>query len=152
MHSSSRMPGASIISITTGCGPPRSGWVMKVSIAPSLVAMSRVWSIMASSGGEGCAAEEPFTTVTRVQASAQLARRLPASYAIADDERWKNLHYGACGVLSPSLGLEFLSWKTGEGIAIAAGGAILMMILVVVAAAVTAADEITAEAAAMAAG
>src|SRR6476661_11073182 len=40
------MPGASIRNSTTGC-VPRSGWAMKVSIAPSLVAMSRILSIMA---------------------------------------------------------------------------------------------------------
>src|SRR3569833_1054207 len=40
------MPGASIRNSTTGCAP-RSGWTMKVSIAPSLVAMSRILSIMA---------------------------------------------------------------------------------------------------------
>src|SRR5580698_8135873 len=41
------MPGASIRNSTTGC-VPRSGWTMKVSIAPSLVAMSSILSIMAS--------------------------------------------------------------------------------------------------------
>src|ERR1700730_9158681 len=30
----------------TGCGPPRSGWVMKVVTWPSLVAISICWSIM----------------------------------------------------------------------------------------------------------
>jgi hypothetical protein len=84
-----------------------------------------------------------------VQAPVQLARRLPRSCAIADDERWKNLHYGDRGVLSPSLGLEFLSWKTGEGIAIGAGGASSTMILAAAVVAVTAAvaDGITVAAA-----
>ena len=44
-RNSSRMPGASISNKTAGYGPPRSGWQIKVSIAPSLVAMSRVCSI-----------------------------------------------------------------------------------------------------------
>src|ERR1700759_2645612 len=30
----------------TGNGPPRSGWVMKVVVLPSLVAISICWSIM----------------------------------------------------------------------------------------------------------
>ena len=30
----------------TGNGPPRSGWVMKVVVLPSLVAISTGWSIM----------------------------------------------------------------------------------------------------------
>src|SRR5579862_1112005 len=46
-RSSSRIPCASINSITAGNGPPRSGWQMKVSIAPAVVAMSRVLSIIA---------------------------------------------------------------------------------------------------------
>src|SRR6266478_7863640 len=32
----------------TGCGPPRSGWVMKVVVWPSLVGISICWSIMGS--------------------------------------------------------------------------------------------------------
>ena len=44
-RSSSRMPGASIKKSTAGCSP-RSGRQMKVSIAPSRVAMSTVCSIM----------------------------------------------------------------------------------------------------------
>src|SRR5271165_3434064 len=40
------MPGASISRNTAGNGPPRSGWQMNVSIAPSLVAMSSVCSII----------------------------------------------------------------------------------------------------------
>src|SRR6478672_4453998 len=39
------MPGASIRNSNTGC-VPRSGWTMKVSIAPSWVAMSRILSII----------------------------------------------------------------------------------------------------------
>src|SRR5437764_116571 len=38
-RNSSRMPGASISSIAAGKGPPRSGWQMKVSIAPAGVAI-----------------------------------------------------------------------------------------------------------------
>src|SRR5947208_4595545 len=30
----------------TGCGPPRSGWVMNVVVWPSLVGISICWSIM----------------------------------------------------------------------------------------------------------
>src|SRR5271154_3947573 len=48
-RNSSRIPGASISSITAGCGPPRSGWQIKVSIAPSAVVTSSVCSIMWSS-------------------------------------------------------------------------------------------------------
>src|ERR1700681_3567170 len=33
--------------MTTGCGPPRSGWVMKVVVWPSLVGISICWSVMA---------------------------------------------------------------------------------------------------------
>src|SRR5882672_645267 len=40
------MPGASIRNRTGGYGPPRSGWQTKVSIAPSLVGISRIFSIM----------------------------------------------------------------------------------------------------------
>src|SRR6185369_12727655 len=47
-RSSSRMPGASMKNSTTGCGPSRSGWAMKVVAAPSLVAISIVCSIMPS--------------------------------------------------------------------------------------------------------
>src|SRR5262245_16340844 len=46
-RSSSRIPGASIRNSTGGCSP-RSGRQMKVSIAPSLVAISTVCSIMGS--------------------------------------------------------------------------------------------------------
>src|SRR5438132_253968 len=45
-RNSSRTPCASISRKTAGNGPPRSGRQMKVSIAPSLVAMSRVCSII----------------------------------------------------------------------------------------------------------
>src|SRR5438309_2641099 len=45
-RNSSRTPCASISRKTAGNGPPRSGRQMKVAIAPSLVAMSRVCSIM----------------------------------------------------------------------------------------------------------
>src|SRR5262245_13799292 len=44
-YSSSRIPGASIRN-RTGGKAARSGWQMKVSMAPSLVGMSRVFSIM----------------------------------------------------------------------------------------------------------
>src|SRR5262249_12702260 len=47
-RSSSRTPGASISMNTAGNGPPRSGRHTKVSIAPDLVAMWRVCSIMVS--------------------------------------------------------------------------------------------------------
>src|SRR5580693_4636768 len=43
--SSSRIPCASISKKTAGDGPLRSGWQMKVSISPSFVVMSRVFSI-----------------------------------------------------------------------------------------------------------
>src|SRR5580693_3480860 len=43
--SSSRTPYASISKKTAGDGPLRSGWQMKVSISPSLVVMSWVFSI-----------------------------------------------------------------------------------------------------------
>src|SRR5580704_758314 len=45
--SSSRTPCASISKKTAGDGPLRSGWQMKVSIAPSLVVLFRVFSIIA---------------------------------------------------------------------------------------------------------
>src|ERR1700730_10775582 len=44
--SSSRTPCASIRKKTAGDGPLRSGWQMKVSISPSLVVMSSVFSII----------------------------------------------------------------------------------------------------------
>src|SRR5947209_722331 len=50
-RSSSRMPGASMRNRTGGHGPPRSGRTTNVSIAPSLVAMSSVCSIIGSSPG-----------------------------------------------------------------------------------------------------
>src|SRR5712664_2899509 len=43
------MPGASMRKNIAGCGPPRSGRQMKLSIAPSLVAMSNVSSIIGAS-------------------------------------------------------------------------------------------------------
>ena len=55
-RSSSRMPGASISRNTAGCGPPRSGWTKKVSIAPSAVARSKVRSIMRRSSRSGSVA------------------------------------------------------------------------------------------------
>src|SRR5579859_397463 len=46
-RNSSRIAGASMKNSTTGCGPSRSGWTMKVVVAPCLVGMSIVCSIMA---------------------------------------------------------------------------------------------------------
>src|SRR5690242_2423292 len=45
-RSSSRIAGASMKNSTTGCGPCRSGCTMKVVVAPCLVGMSTVCSIM----------------------------------------------------------------------------------------------------------
>src|SRR5579862_7859906 len=45
-RSSSRIAGASMKNSTTGWAPSRSGWTMKVVVAPSLVAISTVCSIM----------------------------------------------------------------------------------------------------------
>src|SRR3989338_519538 len=47
-RSSSRIAGASMKNRITGCGPPRSGWTMKVVVAPSFVGMSSWRSIMES--------------------------------------------------------------------------------------------------------
>src|SRR5215213_7201629 len=47
-RSSSRTAGASMKNRTIGCGASRSGWTMKVVVAPSLVAISMVCSIMRS--------------------------------------------------------------------------------------------------------
>src|ERR1700733_1455367 len=58
-RSSSRMPCASISSITAGNGPPRSGWQMNVSIAPALVAMSRVCSIINAPPARYVCRDEP---------------------------------------------------------------------------------------------
>src|SRR3569833_2731273 len=51
-RNSSRIAGASMKNSTAGYAAPRSGWAMKVVIAPCLVAISTVCSIMACSSDE----------------------------------------------------------------------------------------------------
>src|ERR1700733_9207899 len=113
---------------------------MNVSIAPSLVAMSMVCSIIGAPSGCVAAAFDKNFTSAEPRAT-QPTRRLPASYSIADDARWKILHYGDCGATWPRVWDWNWTWKTGEGIAIGAGGAILTRVIlaVAVAAGITAA-------------
>src|ERR1035438_3681219 len=83
-----------------------------VSIAPSLVAMSRVRSIMCSSAKPSRSLPCPAGCG---KAATQPERRLHWGYSIHGDERWKNLHYGDYGVFGLGPGIGNCVVENGRG-------------------------------------
>src|SRR5438105_10417254 len=80
----------------TGCGPSRSGWVMKVVVWPSLVGISICWSIMGGFFYSGFRVFCLALMFIRLQGNHDMTRRLTREGEIGLEPRRPDRHCLTC--------------------------------------------------------